>query len=250
MKEKREKILNLILPITVVLAIIAIWTVMASTIKNEFILPSVTEALSALLKVLKNGLFYRSLLGTLLRTLVAFIFSFVVAIMLAVLSCKNNVAERLISPIMSVMRALPTIAVVLLLLLWTNSNVASVIVTILVVLPTVFTNVQNALLSIDKTICEAAKMDGADEKRVFLSIEVPLIKPSVFSAIGSGFSLNFKLMVAAEVIAQTARSIGYMLNTAKAYFETAEMIALVCVTVVIGLFVESVFNWLSKKARE
>ena len=65
---------------------------------------------------------------------------------------------------------------------------------------------------------------------------------------GSGFSLNLKLMVAAEVISQTAYSIGYMLNTSKIYFEVATMIALVLVTVAIGLIIEGVFSFLSKKA--
>ena len=249
MKEKKEKILNLILPISAILAIVAVWSVASVMVDSEFILPSVTETFSALIKVLKNGLFYRALLGTFLRSFIAFIVCFMLATSLSVLSCKNRVASRLILPIMGIMRALPTIAVVLLLMLWTSSNVAPIIVTSLVVLPTIFTNVQNALLSIDKTVCEAAKVDGADNKRVFLLIEVPLIKSSALSAVGSGFSLNFKLMVAAEVIAQTAKSIGYMLTTSKAYFETGEMMALVCVAVIIGLVVEGIFNFLSRKAR-
>ena len=72
--------------------------------------------------------------------------------------------------------------------------------------------------------------------------------PSVLRAIGSGISLNFKLMVAAEVISQTANSIGYMLNLSKVYFETAQMLALVCTTVLFGVVMETVFNYLSKKA--
>ena len=54
-------------------------------------------------------------------------------------------------------------------------------------------------------------------------------------------------MVAAEVIEQTANSLGYLLNTSKAYFEIASMIAVVVVSVAIGLIVESAFRFVSKK---
>ena len=54
-------------------------------------------------------------------------------------------------------------------------------------------------------------------------------------------------MVAAEVLAQTARSIGFMLNVSKVYFETAEMVALVIIAVLFGVIVESIFNFIAKK---
>lgn len=248
MKERKDRILNLILPLTAIIALFAVWAVASTMVESQFILPSIADTFGALKQVFAKSEFYLSLLGTILRSFIAFVFSLIFAVLLAVISYKNGVASRLIAPIISVIRALPTIAVILLLLFWTNSQVAPVIVTVLVVLPTIFTNVLTALNSIDKTVCEAARVDGADEKRVFLLIEISIIKPTVLRTIGSGFSLNFKLMVAAEVIAQTAKSIGYMLNTAKVYFETAQMIALVCVAVLIGLIVEGVFNYLSNKS--
>ena len=49
-------------------------------------------------------------------------------------------------------------------------------------------------------------------------------------------------MVAAEVLAQTARSIGYLLNTSKVYFEIATMMALVLISVAVGVVIELIFN--------
>jgi ABC-type nitrate/sulfonate/bicarbonate transport system permease component len=115
-------------------------------------------------------------------------------------------------------------------------------------LPTSYTHIESAFLSIDKTVIEAGRVDGANEKSVFLKIELPQILPAVYTGVGSGLSLNFKLMVAAEVIAQTANSIGYMLNTSKVYFEIANMLAIVCFSVIFGLIVETIFSYLSKKS--
>jgi len=248
MIDKKARLLNIILPIVALGVVVVFWAVAALIIGNEFILPTVSDTLGALCSLCLSGEFYLAFLFTFLRSIAAFIFSFISAFLLAVLSNKFNNAERVISPLISVIRALPTIAVVLLLLFWTNSIIAPIIVTILVVLPTTYSHLKSALDTIDKSVPEASRVDGANEKQVFLYVEFPLIKHAVYSSIGGGISLNFKLMVAAEVLAQTANSIGYMLNTSKVYFEIASMLAIVVVTVIVGIIIEAVFNNLSQKA--
>ena len=248
MKDKRAKTLNLILPVATVGLLVVVWGIASAIIDTEFILPSVSQTLEKFLALFLDVNFYRSFFGSVLRSLIAFIFSFIIAFLSAIISQKARSIKSCIDTLMSIIRSLPTIAVILLILFWTNSKVAPVIVTVLVVLPTTYTHLINAFNSLDKTVAEAGRVDGADEKQVFLDIELPQALPSIYTAIGSGISLSFKLMVAAEVIAQTANSIGYMLNTSKVYFEMAEMTALVLTAVIFGIIVETVFNYFSKRS--
>lgn len=247
---KLNKWLNRVLPVLTLALIVGAWACAANNIDSEYILPSVKSTVEEFFALFKSREFYRAFSNTLFRSLVAFTVSFVIAFALAVAALKVRYVKSTISPLISVMRALPTIAIVLLLLFWTNSKIAPVIVTALVVLPTSYTQIDGAFSSLDKTVVEAGRVDGANELQVFLKIELPMIMPMVFSCIGSGISLNFKLMVAAEVISQTAYSLGYMLNTSKIYFETATMLALVLATVVFGVFIETLFNKLSSKSGE
>ena len=246
--KNKEKLLNLIIPLVSVGVILLVWAVAAFKIDSEYILPSVTQTAEEFFALLKSKEFYVSLFLTLFRSFVAFTVSFVLAFGFAILANKIKYFRSIISPIISIMRALPTIAIVLLLLFWTNSKVAPIIVTAIVVLPTLYTHIDSALFSLDKTVAEAGRVDGANEKAVFKLIELPQIAPAIYSGVGSGISLNLKLMVAAEVIAQTAKSIGYLLNTSKVYFEVAQMLAIVCFVVILGVIIESVFNRLSKKS--
>ncbi len=250
MKNKKEKSLNLILPLISVIAILLLWAVASVSIDNEYILPSIQKTAKEFFALFNSKEFYLSLWLTVIRSFIAFALSFILALIFAICANKIKYFKALISPLISIMRALPTIAIVLLLLFWTNSKVAPIVVTAIVVLPTSYTHIESALFSLDKTISEAGRVDGADEKSVFLTIELPQIFPSIYSGIGSGLSLNLKLMVAAEVIAQTAKSIGYLLNTSKVYFEIAEMLAIVCFVIALGVIIESVFNYLSKKVGE
>ncbi len=250
MKLKKDKLLNLILPIISISAIFLAWLIASIAVDSEYILPSIGITFSALKSLLGQAEFYSALFGTLLRSLTAFVISFSIALILAVLANLNAKIERLIAPVIGVLRALPTIAVVLLLLFWTNSKVAPIIVTLLVVLPTSYTQIKSALDAVEKATVEAGLVDGANNTEGFLKIKIPQALPAIYGAMGSGLSLNIKLMVAAEVLSATANSLGYLLNTSKVYFEIATMLAIVVVTVVIGCVIEGVFNYLSKRSGE
>ena len=66
-------------------------------------------------------------------------------------------------------------------------------------------------------------------------------------SVGTGLSLNLKLMVAAEVLAATAKSIGNMLNNGNYYLEIPKMFALTLVVIVAGLLIEVIFGALAKR---
>ena len=117
----------------------------------------------------------------------------------------------------------------------------------LVVLPTSYTHFKSALESVNKNTIDAGKVDGAGCMNIFFRIELAQIMPDIYSVIGSGLALNFKLMVAAEVLSATLSSIGTMLNLSRP-FEVARTLALTVVVLIIGLAVEFIFNKLSKKS--
>ncbi len=245
--KKIDKILNVLLPILTVVAILLIWSVMASAVGSEYILPSVSKALVAFIDLFKSASFYVAFFSTVLRSVIGFILSFIISAVFAFLAFKNKKAERVIITVTSVIRALPTVAIVLLLLFWTSSKIAPVIVTMLVVMPTTYTQLFNALNSIDKTVVEAGMVDGADRKKLFFRVEFPQIAPEVCLTVGSGLSLNFKLMVAAEVLSATVKSLGNMLNLANYSGEIAHMMALVITAIIFGIICEFVFKKISDR---
>ena len=248
MKGKREKILSVALPIISLLCVLLIWTAAALAVDNDYILPSFMGALEESGKLLGKKSFYTALFNTLLRSAIAFLVSFMIAFLLALSERNLKYARYIVKPLVAVIRTLPTIAVVLLLLFWTSYDVAPVIVTMLVVLPTLYNDIRNSLFSVDEKELEMCRVFGVSKRDVLFKVQIPQITPPMLLTCGAGLALNLKLMVAAEVLSSTARSIGAMLSNAKYNVEISQMIALVMITVVIGLIIEGVFSLLSKKA--
>ena len=148
---------------------------------------------------------------------------------------------------MSVFRAFPTLVVALWLILFVNSRLVACLVTALVVLPTLYTELTALLSEIDPDLVEMAKLYRVPKTRMIGRFFVPVVLPSAVRIAGAGLSLNLKLMVAAEVLAQTANSLGGMMNLAKIYLETAELLALLLITVCTGLLFEGIAKLLSRR---
>lgn len=250
MKSKRENlILNIIVPIITLIFIIVVWAILANSVADEIILPTPLAVLKKVGALLVDGRFYKAYFNTFLRSLIAFISSFILALVLAIASKYFLIPKKVIETVVPIVRALPTIAVVLVLVLWTSSRIAPVVVTGLVVLPTVYTTLLEALNKVDDQLLEMCKVYGISKKRQILEVYLPIILPTVIVVIGSGISLNIKLMVAAEVLSQTVNSLGLLMQQSKIYFETPTLFALVITSIITGLAIESLGNFISKKVR-
>lgn len=244
---KCNKILNLILPLATILILILVWLVGAVIVDEAIILPTPKDTCVKMFSLLGESAFWQNLMGSLGRSLIAFVVSFMLALGLAICVRFSKISRPIVKIIVSILRAMPTIAVILLLLLWTNSKVASIVVTMLVVLPTVFSSMQDALGKIDSDIIAMLKLYNVSKKEMFFKYILPIILPSIIRTIGSGLALNIKLIVASEVIAGTAKSIGNMMSEAKIYFETAELFAIVIFVIIISVTLELVFAKIAEK---
>ena len=247
--KKANLILSVLVPIVTVLCIIIIWHIVAVKTGDEIILPTPLRTLEEIGRLLGDGRFYKAFGLTLLRSVVAFFVSFFVAFLLAILSKINGVVKKIVKTIIPLLRSLPTIAIVLLLLLWTTSQIAPVVVTLLVVLPTTYTTLCEALEEVDYSLIEMCKTYGIGKKRIVFEVYIPIIMPTVLATIGSGLALNLKLMVAAEVLSQTVNSLGLLMNQSKIYFETATLLALVTLSVITGLVFEVLGNFFASRLR-
>ncbi len=245
--KKLNKLFSLILPLLTIAFLLVVWLIVAKTYDNEYIVPTIESTIKEMAKLFGEKKFYIALGQTMLRSVIAFLLSFLISAILAYCSVKSLKAEKLILPLISITRTLPTLAIAWLLLFWTNSQIAPVVITMLVVLPTSYTHIKGALESVNKNTIDAGKVDGAGLINLFFNIELPQIAPDLFNVTGSGLALNLKLMVAAEVLSATLKSLGNMINLATP-FEVARVLAITVVVLVLGLVIEFLFNKLSKLA--
>ena len=249
MKNKLLKILNnLLYPVLSVIVIAVIWYVVALVVDLELIVPSPTKAIQEFFLLFTEKSFYSAFFSSIGRSLIAFSISALLASLLALVSMFFAPLKKFLSVPVAVTRSLPTMAVVLLLVIWTGAKTAPVVVTALVVFPSLYASFYDALSGVDKELVEVCKVCGGGKKALLLKVYLPLSAPACSLAVSANLSLSLKLTIAAEVLASTANSIGHAMQLSQIYFETARLMALTTATVIIAVVLEKVLYLILKKA--
>ena len=112
--------------------------------------------------------FWHAFSGTFLRTLAAFFLSFIGASVLAVVAYLVPPVGRFLAPLVSVLRSLPTMAVILIILVWTTPKTAPVVVAFLALFPMLYAGISAALASVDPKLVEMSRVYRVPvRKRIF-----------------------------------------------------------------------------------
>ncbi len=234
--------LNIICSVASVALTAIIWIIVYCSVKNDYLIPSLTDTFKSLFGCIASGTFWNAFLNTLGRTAIAFTISFVLAICLAALSVTSKAFAALLRPFMAFLRTLPTLAVILILLIWTNPKVAPVVVTTLVLFPMLYTQIVAAFVGVDGELIEMANVFGLGKYTKLFKIYLPAVAPNTLAQVGADFSFGLKIMISAEVLANTYRSLGGLMQSARLYAEMPRLAALTIAAVIAGLFIEIAFS--------
>ena len=217
---------------------------------NELLVPSLFDCLKEMGALFTSGAFWTGLLWSFLRSMIAFMISFLFALIFAVISYMVPALENVVAPSVSALRSLPVLAVLLILLSVLGAAEAPVAVAFLSLFPMLYTGILAALLGIDKQVIAISRVHGASALTRIFRIYLPLSSPYILRESGAALSFSLKLVVSAEVLANTAKSLGGMMQEAKIYAEIPQLFALVGVTFALGLLLELSVSLLASAAEK
>ena len=232
-----------------VLAVAVMWGVWVAAyfaVGNEYVVPSFTETMRELGALFASGTFWESFGGTLWRTVAGWLLAFAFAVLFAAAGVASKKFRSFFAPFVSVFRTLPTMAITLMLLIWSTPLVAPVIVTFLMLFPVTYAQLMAAYGEIDPQLFEMARVYGVPRREVLCKIAVPGMLPAVFSQAGPNLSLALKVTISAEVLVSTFRSLGGMMHEAANYLQVAEMFALTILALLVGGLFEFALHFLTR----
>ena len=240
MNSKSIKYLDILLPFIALGIVIALWAIVAAAVGSQIIFPSLSSTIKALWSLLSESTFYGAIGNSLLRVLISFVISFAFALVFAILSSLLKSAGKVVSILTSIMRTIPTMSIILLALIWLSTLNAPMLVAILVIFPLQYAGLLNAIVNVDPRLIEMAKIYNVPIKKQIFKLYLPEAAPTVYSTIKSTISLNVKLIIAAEVMAQTKASMGLQMQQASMYLEMDVLFAWTIVAIILGLILEGI----------
>lgn len=229
---------------------LAVWQFAAVKIGKEVLLASPLSTIKALITLRGQSAFWHTIFFSLTRIMLGFVLALSAGVILAALSAVSDTVKYIVSPIMSVIKAVPVASFIILALLWVRGGNLSVCISFLMVLPIIYNNMLAGFTRVDKSLLEMASVFRLSTAKKIKYIYIPQILPYFTAACTTSLGLCWKSGIAAEVIGMPAGSMGNRLYETKLYMDTPEMFAWTVVIVIISFVVEKGFLWLLGRVTE
>lgn len=231
MKNKRYMLISIIV-------ILVSWKLISFIVNNSIKIPSPEETVIALVNIVTGKYFFLQLISSLRRLLIGFCVSFVLALILGLVSGFIDPVYYLLKPIVLTQRAVPTMAVILLSLIWLNREIAPVLVGVMVIFPIIYSSVVNGVREVDRHLLEMCNVYQMSHKKQLIHLYIPSIKSALLSVSAAAVSLNVKIIIAAEVLSQPKYSIGTGFQMERVAFNTAGVFAWAIIAILLAGFFE------------
>jgi len=221
-----------------VLVWLLVWQSVSMMIGKDILLVSPVKAAVRLSQLCTTLDFWQAIGFSLLRIAGGFVLACLLAIVLASLASRFVHLHEFLTPAMLTIKTVPVASFIILALIWFSSRNLSVLISVLMVLPIVYTNVLEGIRCADRQLLEMARIFRVPTARKIRYILIPQILPFFRAGCNVALGLCWKAGIAAEVIGIPVGSIGEHLQQAKVYLDTPDLFAWTAVIVFLSVALE------------
>jgi NitT/TauT family transport system permease protein len=222
-----QRVLLLAPPIVLAIVLLVSWYISTATGSvPSFILPAPRDVFTALSEGLKSGLFLSNALVTIQESLLGFLLAAVIALPLGYGLAKSRLFAAALQPYLAAGQAIPAIVIAPVLVLWLGYGLVpiTVLCMLVVLFPMVITTALGVQM-IDRTLTDAARVEGASGWSMLVYIEFPLALPAILAAIRTGLTLSITGALVGEFVSNSGQGLGALVFLAKDQFNAPLMFA-------------------------
>ena len=214
----------------------AVWWLICLRVGKPLLLPSPGLVFKTLGELLQTRTFYRVTALSVWNVIRGILRAVFAGILLAYLTYRVRFLHDLLFPLMTVVKATPVASFIVLAIIWVGSKSVPTFITFLIVLPVVWSNLDEGLRKQDKTLGEVTVVYRMSFWRRIRYLTLPSLRPYFFSALRTSLGLAWKAGIAAEIIANV--NIGEQMKEANLYFQVPELYAWTLTVILLSLALE------------
>lgn len=201
------------------------WSLISYWLKQPILVPTPLATLQEIAGIIRGKEFWQIIGATLLRFGLGFSLTMVMAAGFGIGGGLSPKFAGVFAPLIALIKAVPTMAIILLAIIWLKSDAAPILVVFLISFPVLYWSWKTGIEETDGKLLEMAKLYRVGKTKTLFGIYFPSAKPFVLSGISSALGLGFKVGIGAEVLCQPRFGIGTAFQIEKANLNTAGVFA-------------------------
>jgi NitT/TauT family transport system permease protein len=237
-----------LLRIGALLVLLALWQFLTGKPGHGFVLldkfwvSRPTDIIARLGSWIEDGTLWFELEITFREMLFGLLIGSVAAIVLGFVLARNLVLARLIDPFMIAIYSIPKLAMAPLFILWFGIGLEpKVVLVTTVVFFLVFLNTYAGVRDVDTELIDTVRLMGANQREIFTKVILPSASPWIFTGLKLAVPNALIGAIVGEIMASN-RGLGYLLMNAQGQFDTAGVMAVVVLLMVMGWLINEGVN--------
>lgn len=228
-----------------VLLLIGIWEIVAFS-TNQLFLPEFFTCLYNSILLIGDGNVMVALGYTILRLLISTVISAVLGVVLGILAGYYDGIARIMRPLIIVLRAVPTIALVLLLVIYVPNF--SIYVVSIIMFPIIYETTLQGSRSAYSKYEDEFLLAGKHHFRNIMKIIFPLSIGHIFVGLVTSIGLGLKVEIMAEILAYSSKyyGIGPLIQLAYSDVNYSRMMAIVMLILIIAFILDILLHFGSR----
>lgn len=221
------------------LLLLALWQLASITgVLPAEVLAAPSTVIGSATELARTGELQSAILVSLQRVVAGLAIGGGIGMVLAITAGLSRLGEDLVDAPMQMMRTVPNVALIPLLIIWLGIGEAPKIA--LIALATAFPlyiNVYAGIRGVDQTLVEAARTLGMSRTAMVRHVILPGALPNALVGFRYALGVAWLALVFGEQINATA-GIGYLMATAREFFQTDVIVVCLVVYALLGLAVD------------
>jgi sulfonate transport system permease protein len=229
------------------LIILTAWHVVTVTgLVPPYRLPPPVSVLQAAVQLAGSGDLWVHIAISLQRVLLGFAIGSLVGLAAAAIVGLTRAGDVLLSPTLAAIRAIPSLALVPLIILWLQIGEESKVTLIAIgAFFPVFTTVSLALRHVDARSVEMARSFSLRGWTLFRTVQLPSVVPSIMAGLRLALAQSWLFLVAAELIA-ASMGLGWLLTDSQASGRVDRIILAIVLLALLGTLTNGILSIVQK----
>ena len=209
---------------------------------RPFFLPSPSDTLSSLIRLVQNGSLLRDLATSLGRVAGGFLISLIIALPAGLAIGLSKRADALIEPTLNAVRYVPPSAFIPLAILWLGIGEAEKLFIIVIgIAPYLVLLITDAVMAVRREFIESAVTLGADNVQLITRVILPSALPAIWDASRVMMGAAWTFLIIAEIVGASS-GLGHMMVEAQRFLKTSTIFAGIITVGAIGLVTDALFK--------
>jgi len=246
---KRNKIFKLKWEIIPIVIFLGTWEIIArlDLMPGQFFFPPFSAVVMEFWYLAVSGVLGRNFFSSLIRVLIGFSAGSIAGLFIGIIMGWNNIANKALNPIISLVYPIPALGWLPLLMLWFGiGEILPIAIIFICSFFPILYNTVTGIKNVNKNYIFVARTLGASDLKILSTVVVPLALPNIFTGLKLESGMAWRVIIAAEMVA-IPTGIGALMMKAESLIRIDIIIVCLIVLGIMCLSFEKFFASLEKK---